>query len=114
NPPANAVVVQRLDFSSRNRRAGPQHVPHPKLSAHRQPPIAPTLRPPRPHVVRCGGPGRLLPLSFEILSCDFAFPSSRISRSISVTLNRARSPGPLPFHGLPFFPREGIQRGSRH
>ncbi|SIN93520.1 hypothetical protein SAMN05443247_00842 [Bradyrhizobium erythrophlei] len=86
-------------FSSRNRIAGPRHAPHRKLSAHRRPPIASTLRPPRRHVGRCAGPVRSLQLSLEMLPCDFTVPSGRILRSVALTLNRSPFPSHLQFAG---------------
>jgi hypothetical protein len=85
-------------FSNPNQRAVPRRAPHRKLSAHRRPPIAPALRPPRRQVARCAGAARSPQLSLEILH-DFAFPSNCIPRSVAITLNRSSSPGHLQFAG---------------
>jgi len=96
------------------RYSSPRHAPHRKLSAHRRPPIAPTLRPPRRHVARCAGPVRSLQLFSRDPSMRFycsigTYPAIRCYHAKPFAIS-----GPFAIRGLPFFPREGSQRGSRH
>jgi hypothetical protein len=84
-------------FSSRNRREVPRRAPHRRLSAHRRPPIAPTLPPPGRQVARGAGAAGSLQPFVEILPNDFAVPSSGIPQSITVTLSSSSYPGHLQF-----------------
>ena len=82
-------------FSSRNRREVPRRAPHRRHSAHRRPPIAPTLPPPGRQVSRGAGAAGSLQPFVEILPNDFAVPSSCIPQSNTGTLSSSSYPGHL-------------------
>ena len=82
-------------FSSRNRREVPRRAPHRRHSAHRRPPIAPTLPPPGRQVARGAGAAGSLQPSLQILPNDFAVPSNCTPQSIAGTLSSSSYPGHL-------------------
>jgi hypothetical protein len=79
-------------FSSRNRREVPRRAPHRRHSAHRRPPIAPTLPPPGRQVARGAGAAGSLQPFVEILPNDFAVPSICIPQSDNARLAVRRIP----------------------